>query len=139
MPTRRVPVIDRVREALDAIVPPQRSNSAALFNIRKWQEAKVYAEAELKKAWKAAQKPIGDISTDEEMRAKGIGQHIVDEAGPFTVTAEVASPGMRLDLDELVMYMNRNHRVTPGDMLKALEASRKPSTAALSKRVIEVS
>ena len=131
-------VTDRVREALDDIKPPRGSNSADLFLIRKWQEAKAYADAELKKAWKTAQEPIGDVMSDEDMRAKGTGTHIVDEAGPFSVTAKVAAPSQRLDLDDLVLYLKDNHRVKPSDTLKAIEASRKESTAALEKRVIEV-
>lgn len=138
MPARRPTVTERVREALDGIVPSRgQANSALLFNVRKWQEAKVYAEAELKKAWKIVQKPIGSTETDDEMRARGTGEHIVSEAGQFSVTAKVASASRTLSIDALVIYMNREHDIPPGDMLRIIEECKVEGTASLSKRVLE--
>ena len=130
-------VADRVKDALDEIQPPRGANYKALFEIAKWQAVCKLGETSLKAAWKSAQTEEGVIDSDDELRERGEGTHIVLEQGRFSATAKVSAPRKTVDMDALTDYMRERHGISPADFVRAIEACKKTGTAPLEKRCLE--
>ena len=135
----KLTVSERVRIALDEITmtgKSRRNSEAMLFEIRKWQEAKAYADKQLKAAWATAQAE-GVVDDDDKMRELGEGQHIVNEAGKFSVTAKVTSGGSTFKPETAVAKMVSRFKVTAERAERLIEDSKEENTARLEKRVLE--
>lgn len=133
---------ERVLSGLTALVEslpsPRKSNDAKYYQeIFAWQEIAALAEDRMKAAWKEAQGPAAVIEADDDMRARGVGDHIVSEAGNFSCVAKVANEGQRFDKEAFVELAAKKLKVPPSKIMALMMDATKPSKAALQKRIME--
>jgi hypothetical protein len=137
-------VKEQITAGLDKLVnslkaPELRKNEGTLYvHTFLWQELSSVADDKLKKAWAAAQGKDGVIETDDEMRARGLGEHIVSESGSFSCVAKVTTPRKTLDRDEFIAKAALAFKVKPALVIALLESCSKEGKYPLTKRILEV-
>lgn len=119
--------------------PDRKSNNGTyLYRIWFWQTINGIAKKELEKAWKEAQ-DNGVVPTDDVLRDKyeGGDETIVADSDCFSCSIKVAEAGQRFDLETFLENISRKFKI-PMPKLVAISAdSKKPVTAALTKKVLE--
>jgi hypothetical protein len=128
--------LDKLVESLKA--PELRKNEGAFYvHTFLWQELSSVADDKLKKAWASAQGQGGVIETDDEMRDRGEGEHIVSESGSFSCVAKVTKPRKVFDRDEFITKAALAFKVKPAKVIALLESCSKDGKAPLNKRILE--
>lgn len=130
-------MLERVNDVRQGMNSLRSSDFGYLFF---WQEVGALAEKECKEAWKKLQDPKGkvNVGSDDDMRALGVGDHVVTNSKLFSVVAKIAAPRTNLDVELLQNAIIKAYpNVKATRLASIVEACRLEGKAALTKRVVE--
>lgn len=128
--------------------PEPRGNTAALlYNLIIWQTLCKETADRLKAAWDELQTPSSGFSekavpiveTDDDMRDRGAGEHIVFETKCFSIVATVTAGRKTFDAEAFAEAAAKKWRIKAADILALMEAHKPKGKPTLSKRVLEAS
>jgi hypothetical protein len=127
---------DRIEAGVAEVYAGSNALRASEFGrIYFWQEVSTLADAKLKKAWEAKQG--GHLPSDDDMRAAGEGDHVLERDKRFTVLAKVSKARESFDLDGFIAKLAKKHKLDPVALKAMADGCKKVGKASLSKRVLE--
>ena len=138
-----VTVKDQITVGLDKLVgglkaPELRKNEGKFYvETFLWQELSSIADKRLKESWAAAQGKDGVIETDDEMRARGTGEHIVSESGSFSCVAKLSAARKVFDRDRFIATAATTFKVKPAVIIAMLDKCTSDGKLPLNKRILE--
>lgn len=119
---------------------PDSKQGQIMHDILVWQEIKAIATAQHDSAWKQALENKC-VPTDEEMReagskVPGVSRTIIS-TNHYVCIATVSNPAIRFSLDEFTFRLTKKYKIKDDIMATMVELAKLPSTASLSKKVIQ--
>jgi hypothetical protein len=128
----------RVTDLLTTFVPLRKGDNKGSYLADIWvaQEIERQADKALAQAWKRAQDD-GVVADDDEMRALGVGDHLVSESNDFSVTAKVAKGREIFYKGVFIAAVSKKYKI---DIVKLNELAEKcvsNGKLPLTKRVVE--
>lgn len=127
---------DRIEAGVAEVYAGSNALRASEFGrIYFWQEVSTLADAKLKKAWEAKQG--GHLPSDDDMRAAGEGDHVLERDKRFTVLAKVSKPRENFKLELFIAKLVKKHKLDAAALVALAETCKEPGKASLSKRVLE--
>lgn len=137
---------EQIEEHLKLMVHPRTGvlktargdNAPELGQIFVWQETCAYAQKQLEQAWKAAVE-AGVVPPEDELRARGEGEHIVAEDQRFSCIAKLTKPRAAFNRDAFLALIAKKFKIALPKLLPLVDQSMVPGKAALTKRVLEAS
>lgn len=119
--------------------PDRKSNlGTMLHRLFIWQELATAAEAELKRAWKAAQaKEDGICDADDLLRELGTGQSEVCNSKHYALLVDVKTPASRVDTETFYKKLAKRFGTTVKEIERIADDSKVDNKASLTKKVVE--
>jgi hypothetical protein len=136
----------KLLEELDTLAKPDGgvlsfkrgdNHGPLLGQIFVWQEAKKYAESQLKKAWKTAADE-GLIQDDAILREKNQGEeHVIIQSNSFTCMVTVDKPHQTFSKDKFVEAVAKRYKLDRAQLDRVAATCTTDSVAPLKKRIVE--
>lgn len=135
---------DRIIAAAEDIcfeIPnPEKGNTGNLFfDLLVWQTLCKLSADKLKEAWAVLQQENGLVPNDDDMRARGQGEHIIAETKKFSIVATVTKGRANFDAKSFALAAAEKWNCKPEDVLLLMLAHKPEGSPTLSKRVLEAS
>ena len=108
-----------------------------LSEIWLYQEIYKWAKKRKEAAWEIAQDKDGVLPQDDELRALGLGDHIVKDSHNYSVTINVANGQPSFDKDAFLLLVSNKHGVPLETLQQLAESCVSVGKLKLTKRVLE--
>lgn len=116
----------------------KKSNEGALlYEAYVFQELNARCEKEYKRAMKELTSS-GLIASDDDLREKALGDHIVAESSHFSVLVKLSSPRKMFSKDDFIALASRKLKVKPSVLEALAEECMVDTKKSLAKKIVEV-
>ena len=122
-------------DAVSKLAPKKIGLEKSLYQIFAWQTLTKFANELQKQSWALVQP--GKVPEDDAMRSLGRGEHIIAEAGAYSVVATVNAPRAMFDPDAFILAVSKKYKIDFAELRSLYENTKVDGTPPLSKRVLE--
>ena len=133
--TIREKINDDLIDANISRAPKDNSNTGAyLWPVFYWQTVEDIASDQLKLAYKNG---VSVFGTDDVMRGRGEGEHLIADSNCFSMLATVTKPRQSFDKDLFIAKLCKRYKLERSKLEVIAGECMHPTKAPLSKRVVE--
>lgn len=119
---------------------PGSKQGQIMHDILVWQEIKAIATAQHDSAWKQALENKC-VPTDKEMREAGSKipgvLRTICSTNHYVCIATVSNPAIRFNMENFIFRLVKKYKIKEDILVGLAEEAKLPSTASLSKKVIQ--